>query len=186
MRPSLTYDTVIPVALGSWDDYTIAQRMKEGKPVVVHGDGTSLWTITHSKDFAKGFVGLMGHQQVAGHAFHITSDELLTWDQIYQAVGDALGVTPKIVHVASDDIATVVRQKGQEWLVGNFLGDKSVSTIMDNTKIKRFVPEFNATIPFRKGIKQTIKWFEADPQRMTINPFWNEMIDAILLAYNKF
>ena len=185
IRPSLTYDTVIPVALGSWDDYTIVQRMKEGKEVIVHGDGTSLWTITHSNDFAKGFVGLLGHQQAIGHAFHITSDELLTWDQIYEAVGQAAGVKPNIVHIPSDFIAKVAKKFGQEWLVGNFLGDKSTSAIFDNSKIKSFVPDFKATIPFNKGIRKTIEWFEAKPERMVINEFWNDAIDAMLNEYNQ-
>ncbi len=185
VRPSLTYDTVIPVALGSWDDYTIVKRMLAGKPVVVQGDGTSLWTITHSEDFAIGFVGLLGHQQAIGHAFHITSDEILTWDQIYEAVGAAVGVKPNIVHVSSDFIAGVVKEIGQDWLVGNFLGDKSISAVFDNSKIKTFVPEFKATIPFKKGIKRTIEWFQADESRMKINEFWNETIDAILERYNK-
>ncbi len=185
VRPSLTYDTVIPVALGSWDDYTIVKRMLAGKPVVVQGDGTSLWTITHSEDFAIGFVGLLGHQQAIGHAFHITSDEILTWDQIYEAVGAAVGVKPNIVHVSSDFIAGVVKEIGQDWLVGNFLGDKSISAVFDNSKIKSFVPEFKATIPFKKGIKRTIEWFQADESRMKINEFWNETIDAILERYNK-
>jgi nucleoside-diphosphate-sugar epimerase len=183
VRPSLTYDTVIPVALGSWTDYTIIDRMKQGKPVIVHGDGTSLWTITHSKDFAKGFVGLIGNEAAIGEAFHITSDELLTWDQIYQAVAAAAGVEANIVHVTSDFIGAVAVAQGQDWLVGNFLGDKSVSAIFDNSKIKKFVPEFEATIPFAEGIKETVKWFEADPERMEISDFNNGLIDSILAAY---
>ena len=183
VRPSLTYDTVIPVALGSWTDYTIIDRMKQGKPVIVHGDGTSLWTITHSKDFAKGFIGLIGNEAAIGEAFHITSDELLTWDQIYQAVAAAAGVEANIVHVASDFIATVAVSQGHDWLVGNFLGDKSVSAIFDNSKIKKFVPEFEATIPFAEGIKETVKWFEAEPERMVISDFNNGLIDSILAAY---
>jgi nucleoside-diphosphate-sugar epimerase len=159
--------------------------MLKGKPVIVHGDGTSLWTITHSEDFAKGFIGLFGHQQAIGHAFHITSDELLTWDQIYQAVGAAVGVEPNIVHVSSDFIAGVVKEIGQEWLVGNFIGDKATSAIFDNSKIKAFVPDYRATIPFNKGIKRTIKWMQADKERMNINEFWNETIDAILNKYKK-
>ncbi len=183
VRPSLTYDTVIPVALGSWDDYTIIERMKQGKPVVVHGDGSSLWTITHSKDFAKGFVGLIGNEKAIGESFHITSDELLTWDQIYQAVAAAAGVEANIVHVASDFIAAVAVAQDQDWLVGNFLGDKSVSVIFDNSKIKEFVPEFEATIPFAEGIKETVKWFEEDPERMVISDFNNGLLDSVLDAY---
>lgn len=185
VRPSLTYDTVIPVALGSWDDYTIVERMKQGKEVVVQGDGSSLWTITHADDFAIGFVGLMGHQQAIGHAFHITSDELLTWNQIYEAVGHAVGVKPNIVHVPSAVIAKVAHQIGQGWLEGNFWGDKSHSVVFDNTKIKTFVPEFKATIPFKQGIHRTIRWFEEKPERMVIKPEWNDWIDAILTTWHR-
>lgn len=180
VRPSHTYDTVIPVAIGSWDDYTIVDRMKKGKKVIVHGDGTSLWTITHSEDFAKGFVPLMGHQQAIGHAFHITSDELLNWNQIYQAVAAAAGVEARIVHIPSDFIA-----KFDEFQVGNLLGDKAVSTIFDNSKIKRFVPGYVATIPFESGIKRTIEWFEAEPSRMRIKPANNQFIDQVIEAYEK-
>lgn len=185
VRPSLTYDTVIPVAMGSWDDYTIIDRMKRGKPVIVHGDGTSLWTITHAEDFAKGFLGLIGHQQATGHAFHITSDEVLTWNQIYQAVGAAAGVEPTLIHIASDFIVAAAKAAGQGWMEGNFLGDKSVSAIFDNSKIKRFVPDFRATIPFSEGICRTVRWFEADPARMRISEFNNQLLDRVIGAYQK-
>jgi nucleoside-diphosphate-sugar epimerase len=180
VRPSLTYDTVIPLSVGGWTDYTIIDRMKKGGKVVVPGDGTSLWTITHAEDFAKGFVGLLGHQQAIGHSFHITSDEVLTWDQIYQATARAAGVEADIVHVPSDLIA-----KLYPFHLGNLLGDKAVSAIFDNTKIKTFVPEFKATIPYSVGIRRTIKWFEADSKRMALQTSTNEMIDKILTTYNK-
>ena len=185
VRPSLTYETVIPVAIGSWNDFTIADRMRKGLEVVVHGDGTSLWTITHSKDFAKGFVGLLGNQQAIGESFHITSDELLTWDQIYQAVAEAAGTTARIVHIGSDFICRVAESVGQKWLWGSLLGDKSVSAIFDNSKIKRCVPGFVATIPFKKGIRETIEWFEADPVRMKIVEENNRFIDTILAKYRE-
>ncbi len=185
VRPSLTYDTVIPVAMGSWDDYTIIDRMKQGKKVIVHGDGSSLWTITHSDDFAKGFVGLLGHQQAIGHAFHITSDEILTWNQIYEAVAEAAGVKANIIHIPTDFICTVAEKEGQDWMWGNLLGDKAVSTIFDNSKIKTFVPGFVATIPFKKGIERTIKWFESDPKRMRIDKGNNQLLDTIIKAYEK-
>ncbi|MDZ7725038.1 MAG: SDR family oxidoreductase [candidate division KSB1 bacterium] len=183
VRPSLTYDTVIPVALGSFEDYTIIDRMKKGQKVIVPGDGTSLWTITHSRDFAKGFVGLLGHQQTIGHAFHITSDEILTWNQIYEAVAEAAGVKANIVHIPSDFICDVADTLGQEWMRGNLLGDKAVSVIFDNSKIKTFVPDFVATIPFRQGIKETIKWFEADSSRMVIEKEANELLDTVIKRY---
>lgn len=185
VRPSLTYDTVIPVAIGSWTDYTIIDRMKKGKEVIIHGDGSSLWTITHSDDFAKAFVGLLGHQQAIGHAFHITSDELLNWNQIYEAVAAAAGVELNAVHIASDFICDVGDTMGWEWMRGNLLGDKAVSTIFDNSKIKRYVPEFVATIPFKQGIKQTVKWFEADPSRMVIDQANNDFMDAVIKAYKR-
>jgi len=183
VRPSLTYDTVIPVAIGSWTDFTIIDRIRKGKEVIIHGDGSSLWTITHSDDFANAFVGLLGHQQAIGHAFHITSDELLNWNQIYQAVAEAAEAPLKSVHIASDFICDVADTIDQRWMRGNLLGDKAVSTIFDNTKIKRFVPGWTATIPFKEGFKRTVKWFEADPSRMVIDQGNNDLIDTILKAY---
>ena len=183
VRPSHTYDTVIPVAIGSWTDYTIIDRIKRGKEVIIHGDGSSLWTITHSDDFAEAFTGLFGHQQAIGHAFHITSDELLSWNQIYEAVAEAAGANLKAVHIASDFICDVGDTMGWDWMRGNLLGDKAVSTIFDNSKIKRFVPGFQARIPFRQGIRRTVNWFEADPSRMVIDEGNNRFIDAVLQAY---
>jgi len=177
VRPSHTYETVIPVAIGSWEDFTIVDRMRKGKKVIIHGDGTSLWTITHSDDFAKGFVGLMGH------SFHITSDELLNWNQIYQSVAEAAGVELKAVHVASDFICREADKIGEEWIRGNLLGDKANSVIFDNSKIKRFVPGYVATIPFREGIKRTVEWFDAHPERIRIDEKNNALLDAVLNAY---
>jgi len=183
IRPSLTYEYVIPLAIGGWDDYGIIDRIRKGQPIIVHGDGSSLWTITHSDDFAVGFVGLLGHQQAVGQAFHITSDEILTWNQIYEAVADAIGVKANTVHIASDFICDAADDLGQGWIRGSLLGDKSSSVIFDNSKIKSFVPGFSARIPFSEGIKRTIEWFESDPERMTIGDFNNEFIDSIISAY---
>lgn len=180
VRPSLTYETVIPVAIGSWDDYTIIDRIRRKKPIIVHGDGTSLWTITHSEDFAQGFVGLLGHQQAIGHAFHITSDEILTWNQIYEAVGAAAGELPEMIHIPSDFIG-----RFDPFQIGNLLGDKAVSVIFDNTKIKTFVPEYKAIIPFKKGIKNTVRWFEEKPERMVIKEENNLFIDQVINAYHR-
>ncbi len=185
VRPSLTYDAVIPVAIGSWEDYTIIDRIKNGKKIIVHGDGSSLWTITHSEDFAKGFIGLMGRQQAIGHAFHITSDEILNWNQIYEAVAEAAGANANMVHIPSDFICRIAVKEEQAWMRGNLLGDKAVSVIFDNTKIKRFVPDFVATIPFKEGIKRTVKWFEAEPSRMKIVPENNNLMDKIIDSYEK-
>lgn len=180
VRPSLTYDTVIPTAIGGWTDYGIIQRMRRGEKVIVHGDGTSLWTVTHAEDFARGFVGLLGHQQAAGHAFHITSDEILTWNQIYQAIAEAADVEAQIVHIPSDFIA----QFG-EGLRGGLLGDKAYSVIFDNTKIKTFVPGYQATIPFNEGIHRSLRWFEADPARMKTSGADDRLFERILEAYEK-
>jgi nucleoside-diphosphate-sugar epimerase len=185
VRPSLTYDTVIPVAIGSWEDYTIIDRIKKGKKIIVHGDGTSLWTITHSDDFAAGFTGLLGHQQAIGHSFHITSDEVLTWNQIYEAVAEAAGARADMVHIPSDFICRVAESLGQGWMWGNLLGDKAVSVIFDNSKIKSFVPGFVAAIPFREGIKRTVRWFEADPARMTVVEETNRFMDKVISEYEK-
>jgi nucleoside-diphosphate-sugar epimerase len=178
VRPSLTYETVIPVAIGSWDDFTIIDRIRKKRPIIVHGDGTSLWTITHSEDFAKGFVGLLGHQQAIGHAFHITSDEILTWNQIYAAVGEAAGEKPAMIHIPSDYISQF-----DEFQVGNLLGDKAASVIFDNTKIKSFVPEYKAVIPFKQGIRKTVQWFEALPERRVIKEENNIFMDHVIESY---
>nr|MBF0223447.1 NAD-dependent epimerase/dehydratase family protein [Desulfobulbaceae bacterium] len=185
VRPSLTYDTVIPLAIGCWNDYTMIQRMKQGRPVIVHGDGTSLWTITHAEDFAKGINGLMGNQQALGHSFHITSDEVLTWNQIYEATAAAAGVKANIVHITTDFIIKTAKELRQGWMEGNLAGDKSISTIFDNSKIKSFAPEFKATISYKQGIKRTVEWFEAKKERMKIVEGNNKFIDDVLAAYNK-
>jgi nucleoside-diphosphate-sugar epimerase len=180
VRPSFTYDTVIPLAIGGWDEYTVIDRMQRGKKIIIHGDGTSLWTITHSEDFAKGFVGLLGNMQAIGHAFQITSDEVLTWNQIYQTVAEALNVESQIVHIASDFIC-----ENEKSMIGTLLGDKAHSAIFDNTKIKAFVPDFIATIPFSEGVRRTLAWFDADPKRKIIRSETNEMMDRIIEAYER-
>jgi nucleoside-diphosphate-sugar epimerase len=178
VRPSYTYDTVVPVAVGHWG-YTIVDRMRREQPIIVHGDGTSLWVMTHAEDFARAFVGLLGNPQALGHAFHITSDELLTWDQIYLAIGRAAGARPLLVHVPSEFIARHDPATG-----AGLLGDKSHSVIFDNTKIKRLVPGWAAEIPFSSGIRRTVAWFDADPSRRTVDAESNARIDAILAAYD--
>ncbi len=180
VRPSLTYDTVIPVPIGGWTEYTIVDRIKKGKEIIIHGDGTSLWTITHAKDFAVGFVGLIGHQQAIGQSFHITSDEILTWNQIYEAVAMAAGRAAKKVYIPSDYLGSFDPQ-----LKGSLLGDKAVSTIFDNSKIRRFVPGFTPTIRFKDGIKETINWFEQEPERMVIKDETNDFMDKIISAYTR-
>ena len=180
IRPSLTYDTVIPAAIGSWDDFTLIDRIRKGKKIIVHGDGTSLWTITHSEDFAKGFIGLLGHQQAIGHSFHITSDEILTWNQIYEAIGMAAGNVPDMVHIPSEFIA-----RFDDFHTGNLIGDKANSVIFDNSKIKAFVPDFQAVISFKHGIKRTVNWFEQKPSRMKIIDETNLFMDKVIQSYMK-
>ncbi len=180
VRPSHTYDTIIPVSVGSWNDYTIMDRMEKGKKIIVHGDGTSLWTLTHSEDFAKAFTGLLAHHQAIGHAFHITSDEILNWNQIYEIMASSIGVKANIIHIPSDFIC-----KFDDTQVGNLLGDKAYSVIFDNSKIKTFVPGFTATISFKEGFKKTLAWFNDNPEFKTINDKVNRMIDRIINAYEK-
>ncbi|GJQ64170.1 MAG: hypothetical protein SCALA702_32230 [Melioribacteraceae bacterium] len=178
VRPSHTYDTIIPFSIAGSNGYTIIDRIEKGKKVIIHGDGTSLWTITHSKDFATGFAGLLGNSKAIGEAYNITSDEVLTWNQIYTYIANAVNAEANIIHIASDFICSIEKS-----FTGSLLGDKSESAIFDNSKIKSLVPEFRTSIPFREGIKNTINWFEADPKRKIINPETNDMIERIISAY---
>jgi nucleoside-diphosphate-sugar epimerase len=180
VRPSLTYDPNFPIAIGGWGCYTLADRLKKGLPIIVHGDGSSLWVVTHAEDFGRGFLGLLGNPQTLGHAFHITSDEVLTWDQIYKTIAEALGVEANIVHISSDFIARVAPR-----LSGSLLGDKTWSVVFDNSKIKTFVPGFQASIPFRDGIRRTLTWFDADEKRRRIDQAVNAEMDQILKAYSE-
>lgn len=180
VRPSLTYSTNFPIAIGGWGCFTLANRILNGKPIIVHGDGTSLWVVTHAADFARGFTGLIGNQHAIGQAFHITSDEVLTWNQIYQAIAHALGTEANIIHIPSDFIIRVSPQ-----FKGTLLGDKSWSVVFDNSKIKSFVPGFNAGIPFREGIKRTVDWFKADVKRQIINQEVDKEMDRIIQMYSE-
>lgn len=178
VRPSYTYNHYFPLAVGGFGCFTLADRLRQGKPIIVHGDGSSLWVMTHAEDFGRGFVGLLGNPQAIGHAFHITSDEVLTWNQIYQTIAAALGVEANIVHIPSDFIAQQVPE-----LAGSLLGDKSWSVVFDNRKIKTFVPGFQAVIPFHAGIRRTVAWFDADKKRRRVDPAVNTEMDRILEAY---
>jgi nucleoside-diphosphate-sugar epimerase len=178
VRPSLTYETVWPVAIGGWDDFTLIDRIRRGGEMVVHGDGTSLWTVTHSEDFARGFNGLFGNTTAVGHSFHITSDEVLTWNQLYTTLAEAAGVAPKMIHIPSSFLAAI-----NDWERGNLLGDKANSMVFDNSKIKRFVPGFQAVIPFHAGARRTLAWFEADASRRKIIPGINQTMDRYIAAW---
>jgi nucleoside-diphosphate-sugar epimerase len=183
VRPSLTYgDTVVPLVLNSWQhSYTAIARLRAGQPLVVPGDGLSLWTITHNSDFAKGLVGLLGHPGAIGQAFHITSDEALTWNQIFQMTAEAAGVAaPRLVHIASDFIVACYPETK-----GTLLGDKSYSALFDNTKIKRFVPDYVATTRFRDGIAKTARWFDADPRRQTIDETVDRRYGRLIACYER-
>jgi nucleoside-diphosphate-sugar epimerase len=184
VRPSLTYgDTQIPLVLNSWQkSYTAVDRMIRGQKMIVPGDGASLWVVTHNTDFAKGLVGLLGHAQAIGQAFHITSDEVLTWDQIFRIVGDAVGINvePLLLHVPSDFIIACLPEKR-----GTLIGDKSVSVVFDNTKIKRFVPGYCATTSFAEGIRQSLAWFDAVPSRKQIDHQFSATLDRVIAAYEK-
>lgn len=177
VRPSHTYDqTMLPVRGG----YTLIDRMRKGKRVLVHGDGTSLWTLTHNRDFAKGFVGLLGHPGAIGEAFHITSDEILTWNQIYHILARSAGVEAQIVHAPSELIAAFDPDWG-----ASLLGDKSHSMVFDNSKIKRLVPDFVATTPFFRGAEEIIAWYDADPSRQKIDHDFDHLWDQIISAVNQ-
>ena len=174
VRPSHTYDrTRCPFRGG----YTMIGRMRKGQDVVVHGDGTSLWTLTHHADFARGFVGLLGNPGAIGEAVHITSDEALTWNEIYRLIGRAAGVEPQLVHVPSELIAAY----DAEWGV-SLLGDKAHSMVFDNAKLKRLVPGFRARIPFEQGAREIVAWFDADPANRPVEARLDETIDRILAA----
>jgi nucleoside-diphosphate-sugar epimerase len=177
VRPSHTYDqTLLPLHGG----YTVVHRMRQGKQVIVHGDGASLWTMTHHRDFARGFLGLLGNPHAVGDAFHITSDEWLTWNQIAATVARAAGVEPRLIHIPSDLIAHFDPDWG-----ASLLGDKTHSMIFDNSKIKRLAPGFAATIPFARGAAEIIAWYDADPARQVVNTELDRRMDGIIAAYDS-
>ncbi len=184
IRPSHTYDErKIPLGLhgtgGSWQNL---KRMIEGKPVIIHGDGTSLWTLTHSRDFAEAFTGLLGNPHAIGEAFHITSDESLTWNQIYETIAEILGVKLKAVHVSSEFLS----QCGKKYdLQGSLLGDKANTVLFDNSKIKRTVPGFTAKISFSAGIAETIRHILAHPELQTGDPDFDVWCDRVIAALEK-
>jgi nucleoside-diphosphate-sugar epimerase len=177
VRPSLTYDSFIPLPLASGTQWTLVDRMLRGRPIVVHGDGCVPWTVTHSDDFAVGLVGLLGNPAAMDQAFHITGDEVLSWDEIHRLVGAAAGVRLEIVHMASEDIAALIPEKA-----ASLLGDKSHAMIFDNTKIKTAVPDFRQRILFADGITRTLQWFRADPRRMVISAEADAEIERLLAA----
>ena len=182
IRPSLTYGpSQISMIGASWEHpYTIVDRIKRGQKVIVPGDGNSLWVLTWNADFAKGLLGLLGHPKAIGEAFNITSDEVLTWNQIFNELYSAIGVEPNIVHIPSDLI--VVYNPDQ---LGSLIGDKINSVVFDNSKIKRFVPDFICEVPWSEGVRRSLRWFEEDASRRTIDDGMNAMWDKIIAGYER-
>jgi nucleoside-diphosphate-sugar epimerase len=180
VRPSLTYGvSQIPVIIGSWaKPFTIVERMRRGAQILVPGDGTAIWTLTHNSDFAKGLIGLFGRSEAIGEDFHITSDEALSWNQIYMLLGAAAGVEPDLLHVPTD--AFVAADPG---MLGTLWGDKSNSTVVDNSKLRSVVPGFAATTPFADGIRETVAWFDADPDRQAIDHDADALWDRLAVIY---
>jgi nucleoside-diphosphate-sugar epimerase len=178
IRPSHTYDRTSIALTGGWTDIA---RMRAGKPVVVHGDGTSLWTLTHASDFAKALVGLFGLPQAIGDSFTITSDEYLPWNRIYEIFAEAAGAPmPQLVHIASDTIAAAAPELGP-----SLLGDKSHSVVFDNGKVKALVPEFTCTVPFALGARQILNWFDANPDRQIVNEGLDATFDQLIAAARR-
>jgi len=178
VRPSHTYDATKTVLSGGW---TALARMLAGKPVIVHGDGTSLWTVTHNTDFARGFVPLLAHPRTLGEAFQITSDDVLTWDQIAHALAAALGVTARLVHVPSDAIAAA----DPGWVAG-LLGDKAHSMVFDNSKLRSVVPGWRAVIPFERGAREIADWYLADPARQVPDERLDALMDKLAADFTVY
>ncbi|HEX9185501.1 MAG TPA: NAD-dependent epimerase/dehydratase family protein [Vicinamibacteria bacterium] len=180
VRPSYTYGpTWIPSGFGG-QDYTVVDRMRRGLPVVCHGDGTALWGMTHSSDFAVGLVGLLGHGDAIGEAFHVTTDEVLTWNAIYETIARAAGAEPRLVHVPSALIAALVPDRG-----ASLLGDKAHSSVFDTSKVRRLVPEFRPRVSFAEGVARSIAWFDAVPARRVASPVATENIEKVLDAWSR-
>jgi nucleoside-diphosphate-sugar epimerase len=182
IRPSLTYGpSQLPLCVNSWGHpYTIINRMRQGKKVIVPGDGTSLWVCTWNGDFALGLLGLFGNPAATGEAFHITSDEVLCWNQFFGQTFDALGLPPNLIHIPADYLAS-----WDNAYTGTLIGDKINSVVFDNSKIKRFVADFNCQVTWTEGVKRTIAWFTADRERQTIDRDADQKWDNIISAYEK-
>lgn len=180
IRPSHTYDNGWIPGYFKSASWGTAWRILEGKELIVPGDGQSIWTLTHASDFAVGLVGLLGNKAALGETFHITSDEHLTWDAIHMIIGEALGTAPRLVHIPSEFIARINPERG-----AGLLGDKAVSVMFDNAKIRRFVPEFAPRIRFAEGIRSSLAWFDAHPELKVPDAGMNAEIDAILAAWHR-
>ena len=186
VRPSHTYDDKnVPLGvLGKNGFYQVIRRMQEGKPVIIQGDGTSLWHLTFHEDFAIGFIGLIGNRHAIGEAFHITGDEVLTWNQIYETIADALGVKLVPYHVSSDFLAAVGDPYGFDF-EGGLIGDKSVSVVFDNEKIRRVAPEMTTHVPFHKGVRITLSYVLSHPEEYREDPEFDAWCDRVIEALEK-
>ncbi|HET6598207.1 MAG TPA: SDR family oxidoreductase [Anaerolineales bacterium] len=182
IRPSHTYGpTQIPFGVSSWmHPWTVVDRMKHGKKIIVPGDGTSLWVLTWNADFAKGLIGLLGNEKAIGEAFQITSDEVLAWDQIHLEVYRALSLKPNLIHIPSDLIAMYNPHS-----LGSLVGDKANSVIFDNSKIKQFVPDYSCEVSWAEGLRRSLTWFDAHPEFQTIDHEANSVWDQIIAAYER-
>lgn len=180
VRPSHTYGaTMLPSIFNSRkSSWSIVERMKKGNKIVIPGDGTSLWVLTHNSDFAKAFVGLLGHPGAIGEAFQITSDEVLTWNQITGLLGEAVGVKPDLVHLSTDFFTSCLPERYSE-----LVGDKSNSVCFDNTKIRRLVPEYRATKPFKEGIRESVNWYLQHPEHLWLDEEWDQVCDRLISAH---
>jgi nucleoside-diphosphate-sugar epimerase len=186
VRPSHTYDErSIPLGIhgnrGSWQ---VIRRMMEGKKVIIHGDGTSLWHLTFNSDFARGFIALMGNRHAIGEAFQITGDEVLTWNQIYQTVADALGVKLHAIHISSEFLAETGKKMGYDF-EGGVIGDKSVSVVFDNSKLKRLAPDMRTEIPFHVGVRKALDYILAHPECQVPDPEFDAWCDRVIEAVEK-
>ena len=183
VRPSHTYDErSVPLGVhGNGGSWQVVKRIKEGKPVIIHGDGSSLWTITHNSDFAKAYAGLVGNPRAIGEAFHITTDESLPWNDIYKAIADALGVTLKPYYVASQSLADMSSYD----FVGSLIGDKSNSVVFDNSKVKALVPDFKCTVTAREGIRRTVEYILAHPEYQNEDKEFDSWCDRVIAALDK-
>ncbi|MCR4926776.1 MAG: SDR family oxidoreductase [Lachnospiraceae bacterium] len=183
VRPSHTYDERnVPLGVhGKKGFYQVIKRMMDGKPVIIQGDGSSLWTTTFNTDFAVGYTGLMGNRHAIGEAFHITGDETLTWDQIYQTIADALGVELKAYHVSSDYLSAVGDKYGFDF-EGGLTGDKSVSVVFDNSKLKRVVPDMRTTVRFDQGVRIALDYVLSHPECQVEDPEFDEWCDKVIDA----
>ncbi len=180
VRPSYTYgETRIPTAVDGVD-FTIVERLRRGKKLVVPGDGTALWTMTHADDFAAGLSGLLGNEAAVGETFQITSDEVLSWNELTETVARLAGFEPELVHVPSDFIARIDPGLGLE-----LLNDRAHSLVFDNSKVKAFVPGFEAKVSFSEGIARSLEWFDADPSRQVFSKARIELLDRVVAAYQR-